>query len=453
MLVNISGIAISGIEAAQAQIAAVESNVANASNPNYSAESVKLAALGGLDGAGIGVQVLGTVRAEAPFLTDQINQSQSSLNYNTAYTQVAQVAQTALNPTSGSGLSAALDNLFTAFTNLSATPEDSSARSSAISAASDFAQQAQQLSQSLASAASSSVAGLGAAVSQVNQATAQIADLNARITAAQARGTGDAAALLDQRDALVNQLSGLIGATADANGSVSVGGVPLVSGTNALTLAVTGSGPTLGLQVGLTNGNIQVPIGDLGGTIGGMLAGAANINNVRSQANSLATSVASAINAQHQAGYGLDGSTNNALFLIPGNAGGPIAINPAITVQNLAASSTAAGVPGDGSNAAALAAIGSQAGVDVSFPTATAGAALTDIESTFGSAIQSATSEQQTQSAMLQSLQQLKGSVTGVSLNDQLTQLVQYSNMLQAAGRALQAANDLTTFLIQVAGQ
>jgi hypothetical protein len=38
-------------------------------------------------------------------------------------------------------------------------------------------------------------------------------------------------------------------------------------------------------------------------------------------------------------------------------------------------------------------------------------------------------------------------------LNDQLTNLVQYQNLLSATGRAVQAANDMTQFLIQELNQ
>jgi flagellar hook-associated protein 1 FlgK len=450
--ISVSSIALSGIQAAEAGISAVQSNIANASNPDYSVESVNLAARSGLNGAGAGVNVVGTFRAQAPLLSEQINQNQSSLNFNSAFTQVAQVAQNTISPSSGQTLSTALENLFNAFTNLSATPEDPTARGSVISAAGTFAQTARQISSELNTTSSAELAGLNPLVDQVNQASAQIAQLNGEITAAQSSNAGGAPALLDQRDALVNQLSGLIGATADANGNVSVGGTPLVSGTTALSLSTTGSGAAVTLQVSLTNGSLQVPTGQLGGTIGGVLAGAASVNNIRGQLNSAVASVATAINTRHQAGYGLDGSTGNALFLIPGGDG-PIALNPAITTQNLAAASSAAGAPGDGSNATALAAISNQAGIDGTFPDSTPAQTFGQMISGFGASLQSALDGQNSTSATLQSLQQLKGSITGVSLNAELTKLVQYSNALQAAGRALQATNDLTTFLIQVVGQ
>ena len=452
MSVNLSSIALTGIRAAEAQIAAVQSNIANASNSNYSVESVNLAALPGQNGAGAGVNVLGTVRTEAPLLTQQINQNQSSLNFNTAFTQVAQVAQNTIAPSSGQTLSTALQDLFNTFTNLSATPDDPTVAQSVISAAGAFAQTAQQISSQLNATSASELAGLNPLVNQVNQASVQLAQLNGEITAAQTANSGSAPALLDQRDALVSQLAGLIGATADANGNVAVGGIPLVSGTTALALGTTGSGSATVLQVSLANGSIQLPIEELGGTIGGVLAGAASVNNLSSQLNSAVASVAAAINTQQEAGYGLDGSTGNALFLIPGGDG-PIALNPAITTQTLGAASSAAGVPGDGSNATALAAIANQLGVDGDFPSSMPAQTISAILSGFGTSLQSALNHQTNTSATLQSLQQLKGSITGVSLNDQLTQLVQYTNSLQAAGRALQATNDLTTFLIQVVGQ
>jgi len=447
MSVNLQAIGIGGIYAAEAEISAAESNISNASNPNYSVESVNLEANAGYGGIGNGVTVLGTVRAEAPYLTSQINTSQSIDSYNQALSQATTQAQQALAPASGNDLSGAMQSMFNAFTNLSASPQDATVRSSAIAALSQFAQTDQGLSSSLGSIAGSQLTQVGSLVSQVNNASSQIAQLNEQITGAQAGGQSGAA-LQDQRDALVNQLATLIGASGDAQGNVTVGGVPLVSGTSALTLSTVGSGASLGLQVDLTHGKIPVDASQIGGTLGGVLAGATNILQLQAQVNGLATSVASALNTQAASGYGLDGSTGTPLFTVSGS-GGPIAVNSALTEQNLGASATAAGVPGDGSNAAALAALGNNPNLVASIPNSTPVEAFSEITSNFGTLVQSANNNLQQSAATLQSLTQLKGSITGVSLNDQLTQLIQYQNSLEASGRAVQAANDISTFLIQ----
>jgi flagellar hook-associated protein 1 len=446
MSVNINSIGLSGISAAEAAMAAIESNLANASNPNYSAESVNLQAAASGNGAGAGVTILGTTRAEAPYLTSQINSKQSGSSYNQEFSQITTLAQQVLEPSSGDDLSSSLQNVFNALTNLSASPQDATVRSSAIAALSQFAQTDQTLSSGLSEIASNQTSQISSLVSQVNQASSQVAQLNQQISAANAAGNS-APALQDQRDALVTQLAGLIGASSDSQGDVTVGGVPLVTGTSALTLSTTGSGPTPGLEVTLSNGNLPIDPGQLGGTLGGLLSGTASVVQLQSDVNSLATSVASAMNSQASAGYGLDGSTGTDLFTI--TAGGPIAINSALTAQNLGASATAGGVPGDGSNATALAAIANDQNLFPSIPDSTPVQAFSTISANFGTVVQNATNSQQQAASSLQSLTQLKSSTTGVSLNTQLTQLIQYQNLLEASGRAVQAANDAVTFLMQ----
>lgn len=450
MSVNLSAIGISGILAAEAQIGAAESNITNASNPNYSAESVNLEASAGYGGAGDGVTVLGTERTSAPYLNVQINSSQSTDSYNQAFSLATTEAQQVLSPSSGDDLSSALQNMFNAFTNLSASPQDPTVRAAAVAAISQFAQTDQSLSSGLGSIADNQLTQVGSLISQVNDATSQIAQLNQQITSAQGNGQS-AAALEDQRDALVNQLASLIGASGDAQGNVTVGGVPLVSGTSALTLTSVGSGSSLGLEVELANGSLPINGSQIGGTLGGVLAGVASIFQLQAQVNGLSNSVATALNTQAASGYGLDGSTGTPLFTVSGS-GGPISINPLLTAQNLGAAASAGGVPGDGSNAAALAALANNQNLIAAFPNSTPVSAFSEIAGNFGTLVQNANNDQQQSAATLQSLTQLKSSITGVSLNDQLTNLIQYQNMLEASGRAVQAVNDITSYLVQNLG-
>jgi len=438
---------ISGIAAAEAEIAATEANIANASNPNYSAESVTLVAEPGAQGQGIGVNILGTGRAQAPFLSGQINLEQASQNYQQTLSQSATLAQNYISPSGGTDLSGYLQDLFNAFSTLAAAPADPSARTAALTAAGNFAQATTTLSGGLEQTNAAQLAQIPALVAQVNTLDTQVAALNAQIQSAQGT-SGSAAALEDQRDGLVQQLAGLIGASADASGNVSVGGVPLVSGTSALTLATTGAGVNVGLEVTLSQGNLPVETSQTGGTIGGIFGSVATIAQAQSSVNNFATTAANAINAVYQTGYGLDGSTGNQLFQVSASTTSPITLNPSVTVQNLAAASSAAGVPGDGSNAAALAALATTPNLGA--PGETLGQSFTAIAADFGTTAANAAANQQQATTTLNSLQQLKGSITGISLNDQLTNLVQYQNALEAAGRAVQAANDVTSYLLQI---
>ena len=427
-------------------MAVVESNITNASNPDYSVESLGFQTVAGFNGAGAGVQVLQTTRAEDPLLTNQINSTQGQQSYDQAFSEITTLAQQIVAPSSGD-LGSALQNVFNAFTALSAQPQDPTTRTAVITALNQFAQTDQNMSSSLYSTAATQLDSVSPLITQINAAGSQVAKINAQITAAGAGGQS-VAALQDQRDAAINQLASLVGATADANGNVTVGGVPLVSGSSALTLSTTGAGTAIGLSVSLANGALPLNVGQVGGQLGGILGGAQATLNLQSQVNNFAQTVAGALNNISTTGWGLNGSTGNSLFSIPAGPGA-ISINPALTVQNLPASSTAAGIPGDGSNAAAMAAVANTQNLFPASPTNTPSEALTQIASNFGTLVQNASSGQTQTSNALQSLTQIKGQITGVSLNDQLTQLLQYQNMLQASGRAVKAANDDITFLIQ----
>ncbi|HLX37453.1 MAG TPA: flagellar hook-associated protein FlgK [Candidatus Binataceae bacterium] len=446
MSVSLPSIGLSGIAAAEAAMAAIESNITNASNPDYSVESVGFQTVTGPNGAGAGVEVGQTTRATDPLLTNQINDSQGQQSYDQAFSEVTTLAQQIVAPSTGD-LSTALQNVFNAFTALSANPQDSTTRTSALNALSQFAQTDQNMSSNLYSTAVTQLDSVSPLISQINAASSQIAQLNSQITAAGAAGQSTAT-LEDQRDSAVNQLAGLVGATADANGNVSVGGVPLVSGNSALTLSMTGSGTSIGLEVSLANGMLPLNVNQVGGQLGGVMAGAQATLNLQSQVNNFASTVAGALNNVSTTGYGLDGSTGNAVFVIPGG-NDPIAINPDLTEQNLPAASTGASVPGDGSNAVAMAAVASSQNLFAADPTNTPSEELTQTLSNFGTLVQNAGNGQTQAANTLQSLTQMKSQVTGVSLNDQLTELLQYQNMLQASGRAVQAACDDITFLIQ----
>lgn len=446
MSVNLQSIGMSGIAAAEAAMAVVESNITNASNPNYSVESMGFATTMGANGGGNGVAILGTTRAESPLLTNQINTTQSTQSYDQSFSQVSTVAQQIVTPSTGD-LSSTLQNVFNAMSALSSQPQDATTRTSVLTALQQFAQTDQNISSGLYSTALTQLNSVGPVVTQINAAASQIAQLNAQITSAAASGQS-VAPLLDQRDGAINQLASLIGATADSNGNVTVGGVPLVSGASALKLSTTGSGTSIGLSVALANGSLPLNLSQVGGQLGGIMSGAQATLNLQTQVDGFARSMATSLNNLATTGWGLDGTTGNALFTMSA-AGGPISIDPGLTVQNLPAASTAAGVPGDGSNASAMAALASNTNLFPTYPNNTPVEVLTQITSNFGTLVQNATDGQTQAANTLQSLNQMKSAITGVSINQQLVQLLQLQNLLQASGRAVQAANDNLTFLIQ----
>ena len=316
MSVNLQAIGLSGIAAAENAMAAIESNLSNSSNPSYSVESVGFQTLSGPQG-GTGVEVMPTTRAEAPLLTQQIDGTQSSESYSQAFSQIATVAQQIIAPSSGD-LSSSLQDVFNSLTSLSANPQDPTTRMTVLSALTNFAQTDRSVSSGLYSTAVNQLNSVSPLITQINQASTQVAQLNGQIISAQASGQS-AAPLLDSRDAAINQLASLIGATADANGNVTVGGVPLVSGTSALELSTTGTGTATG-PVGLA-GERQLPLNlsQIGGQLGGLWLARRDLN-LQSQVDNFACTLAIAFNNQStriRPGW----TTNNALFTMPAAGG------------------------------------------------------------------------------------------------------------------------------------
>ena len=69
------------------------------------------------------------------------------------------------------------------------------------------------------------------------------------------------------------------------------------------------------------------------------------ISSLRTSLDTLASEVVTQINQQHRLGFGLDGSTNQNVFAPTGTTASTIAVS-LTNVRQIAASSTAAGVPG-----------------------------------------------------------------------------------------------------------
>ncbi|MGH7905915.1 MAG: FlgK family flagellar hook-associated protein, partial [Candidatus Binataceae bacterium] len=167
-MADIVSIGLTGVAAAQEELAITSSNIANASNPNYSAESVSLAAIPSGLGGSAGVEVTGIDRAQVPFLNPQINDAQSGQDSAAAFSQIVQSTESYLAPQSGLDLGGAAQKLLTDFLSLSGSPEDVSLRQGLLTDAQALAQQSQSIDSGMAQLVSNSISGLPSLVAEVN---------------------------------------------------------------------------------------------------------------------------------------------------------------------------------------------------------------------------------------------------------------------------------------------
>ena len=438
------GQALSGMDAARYGLSLVSQNIANADTPGYTRElSVQTSGVLGVDGAynstGVlasGVRTQPAQRADDPVLDARVrNEHAAGANADTTTSVLGDVEALFPEPTD-SALGGQLSDFWAAWGTVANDPGSSPSRTVLLQKAQAVVTTLQSTSSALNDVATSTAAGLTNDLSSANAAASTLATLNGHIAVATATG-GDTAALLDQRDQALDQLSKLVGgvATINANGtaSVSVGGVSLVNGVTAGTLSA--------------NSSYQVSVGGTAVTLADSSASAETtmlttvLPGYQSQLDGVANALASSVNSVQAAGYDQVGNAGAALFSGSGAAG----ITLTTTDPSKIAASSTPGGNLDGSNALAASQQGTAANGPDSAYQVLVGNVATDN--------QAAQSTQSVQTAVVNNVDNLKSSVSGVNYDEEVTNMLTYQHAFQASSRVLTTLDDMLDTLINHTGR
>jgi flagellar hook-associated protein 1 len=265
MSMDVSGLAVAGLNATMARIDTLTQNITNASTPGYTTKSVT--AVTGGEGQ---VQLGAVTRSVDSALQQSLQSATGTQNQLQAtVTLLSQLESAFGTPAASNSLSAQITNLQTAFQDLSVNPEQSSLLTSVVNAASSVARSLNGLTQTVSQVSATATAQLQQSVTIVNQTLQTIGALNTRIISQPSNG--DVTNLQDQRDTAINTLAGLMDVTTytQSNGAIAVytrDGKPLVD-TSVASVSLGGS---TGLQ---WNSPPAAPaaINVGSGTIGGLL--------------------------------------------------------------------------------------------------------------------------------------------------------------------------------------
>jgi flagellar hook-associated protein 1 FlgK len=446
--------AVQSMLADQAALSVTSNNIANANTPGYSRQTVELAEAAPTQYGnlllGNGVEIQGVVSQHSSLLQTQLDQqTQQESNYNSFLGTMQQV-QTLFNETSGTGLQSSITGFFNSLQQLSTNPSDTSLRAGLLTSAQTMAQAFNSSATNLISLQGNVDLSVTQSVGQINTLTSQIAQLNGQISTANQIGQ-NAGTFVDQRDQLVNQLSGLIDVSEipAGNGSLTLtttAGASLVVGTQSYQLT-TQPDPTTGFQDIYSQGsNITSTI------TGGSLAGAiqardTTIPSILSSLDSLASNLENSVNAVNQAGTDLNGAAGGNFFVPPpaGGVGAASQMQVAITDPSKIAASLD-GSSGDNSNLTAMLNIQNQTIVNGQTPLN----AYSTLVFNIGNDVSTAQSEVTGSQAMIQQIQNQIGSVSGVSINEEAANLVQFQQAYQAAAQVAAVINSLTATAINL---
>lgn len=305
-------IGLKALLTSQTALDVIGHNVANASTPGYSRQSLSLSAsrtvrLRGL-ALGTGVNGDGVTRSVDDLILRRLVAEISSFHRLDRLQAGLSQVEALLGEPGESGLGARLDALFGGLAELSSTPGDAVLRSGVVQDATAFTDQLHQLVGGLDDLGRDSMAQIDAEVERVNQIAGEIARLNREVGELEASGV-PANDLRDQREQRLRDLAELVNIQYQEAGQgavrVTVGGRLLVGVSQAYPMTAEqdpDGGVTLGIQ------GSDVPLEVLQGAIAGRLSiGRSLVPSLRARLDDLARNLILEFNRAHSTGVPASG--------------------------------------------------------------------------------------------------------------------------------------------------
>ncbi|MGC8778081.1 MAG: flagellar hook-associated protein FlgK [Candidatus Caldatribacteriaceae bacterium] len=349
-----------------------------------------------------------------------------------------------------SGLSGIFDSFWNTWQELAAAPESSAARVLVSETANLLAKAFNDTYNRLENQQVQINEEIAIKVAEANNYLQQIYDLNHQIVRLGAAG-GNINDYRDQLDVLVDKLSqilnvqikdndngtytlvlqGQILANSETKSELSLGTDP-VTGFYTVSLGTSGEELNLSSQDGELRALFDLRDGSLG--------------EYKGYLDRLASDLMNAINALHQTGYTLEEPPTKGDVFFTGSGAVDMAVNPAILAdeRQIAASST--GAAGDGEIALAIAELRGAKIIDGA--SATPDDYYRGFVSRLGTQRNEVNRLVSNQKLLVEELEARKESVSGVSLDEEMTNLIKYQHTYEAASFLVNTINGMLETLI-----
>jgi flagellar hook-associated protein 1 FlgK len=454
-LFGIINIGLSALLAHRQALDVRSHNLANVDTPGYSRQDAVLGANPPLPPAGTaeaivggqfgsGVNIVGVRRARESFLDLQARICESALGKWSSAAGSLREVESVLSPMPGEDMSALLDEFWNAWESVANHPEDVSLRYVLLETATTVADTFRDYVERLQSMSLTIDTGVKTRVQEVNTLTTQIAEYNRQITVARAeqRFPND---LYDSRDLLLDRLAELTGAmpvnSEEGQLIVYLDGRPLIQGGSAHQLSVT----VTGIVTSYDAAEVQITSGEISGLLE---ARNVAIPSYLNELDLIAGTLVTEVNALHQTGFDLDDVTGRDFF-VAGTAAADIAVDPAIAadVRAIAAASAIAS-PGDGSVAVQIANLRSTPVI--------AGRTINEVAQSLlalvGNDIATCQNGIDAQQFALDQIRRQQQSISGVSIDEELTYLSLSQRAYEAAARIITTADEMLAVVIERMG-
>ncbi|MDI6716288.1 MAG: flagellar hook-associated protein FlgK [Actinomycetota bacterium] len=455
-------IARRALETSQYGMNVTAHNVANANTPGYTRQRAVLEAtesfpapywnrplVQGQLGTGVRVKVIERVRDS--YFDGQIRKENQALGGWQVKENALKQLETIFNEPSEAGLQNAMGEFWNAWQQLSRNPESISIRSSVLEMGRMLVNSFNQLSDKLSRLQENLNDQVAAKVNEINSIAEKIASINHDVLRIRVYGT-EPNDLLDQRDQLIDQLSKIVDVKITELDSgvmlVYINGRQLVSEQSANQLQAVANPLNNGfydVKWALDGESLVMYDGELKALVDSRDV---IVPKYRGNLDLLASTLIAEVNNLHSRGYGLDGTTGWNFFT--GTSAKDIALSSDVDdPKHIAAASSwpPGGAPGDNTNALAIGAL-KNAAVSV-------GGSLTTMDDYYRSIVANLGIDSQEASRMVENgklyydlIENHRQSVSGVSLDEEATNMIKFQRAYQAAARLISVFDEMLDVLI-----
>jgi flagellar hook-associated protein 1 FlgK len=437
--------ALRGLLAHQRSLDVTAHNISNADTPGFSRQEAILTtsapleiaagmtAIGAGAQLGTGVDVAQYRRIRDEFLDVQARALGTTLAGQNTRTRVLENAELSLAEPGDNGIAAQLDRLWSAWGDVANAPESTAARQALVDTAKTLGASFGDLDRQLLTLqqqAATEYASLTQPGGEVDNLAHGIAGLNVSIRAAVLRGESPND-LQDRRDLLVDQLSqlGQTSVTTETDGTYTVtfGGVASPALVTANTVPSPLPAPT-------------APGGRLGALLD-MASTPGTLATFRAQLGSIAQRLATDVNGIHD-----DGPSSLPFFSFTPAAAGPPATGLQLAVVRTAADLEPGSPPlAPGRNDLALKLAELRGGP--------ADQAYRSLVTQIGDVVKDARRQEANSEVLSNAIDDRRQSVAGVSLDEEMTNVVRFQRGYQASARAMSTMDELLDVLINRTGR
>ncbi len=448
----------------QLTLSTIGQNIANVNTPGYSRQRVSLAASQplktGLGLIGTGVQVQDIRQVRDLFLGDQLRQENKSLGRWQFREKIVSQMETMFNEPGETSLRTHLDDLFNSFAQLENAPESNTARTDIVAKAVTLTNDFRQLSAQLNSLRDSVDRDLGNRVGEVNRLSSEIADLNQQV-ARMELGGNRANDIRDRRDLLIDKLSDLVDVNVveDTNGAarVYIGSMALVDGNVQYEIATKTETINGRQKSSIVLKGTDVKIKNLNGEIKGLVETRDEvIPKYINQLDELARTIATEVNKVHSTGFGLKSAgaanapTGNNFFDPASVSAQTFAVDIGVLNDVSLIAASQSGEPGDASNALALSRMRS---------TRLLGGGSRTFNEFYGAMVggvgvetRQAKNFRANFQLVVEQITASKEAVQGVSLDEEMTNLIKAQHAYDAAARVITTVDQAFETVIKTMG-